>query len=156
MDVKSKVLSLELVLGILHGAGPTFRRTTRFVNGAFKRYLCPAIGVNGMSSLPRVFHTTLAVFLLLMGSSYKAYLRDEIAIYFTNIVLRILESDHSTAAAKRAVLDCLLLICGRPQTLVDIFVNYDCSLESQDIFGRYCTALPTPVLESVGCECSRQ
>lgn len=36
------------------------------------------------------------------------------------------------------VLDCLLQICNNAQILVDIFVNYDCSLESQDIFGRYC------------------
>jgi len=64
-------------------------------------------------------------------------LKDEIAIYFTKIFLRILESDNSTTQAKGMVLDCLLQICNNAQILVDIFVNYDCSLESQDIFGRY-------------------
>lgn len=74
MDVKSKILSLELVLTILQNAGPTFKNTYRFINTAFKRYLCPSIGINGTSSLPRVFQLTLSVFLLLI-SNFKVYLK---------------------------------------------------------------------------------
>jgi brefeldin A-inhibited guanine nucleotide-exchange protein len=142
VDVKSKVLSLELVLAILQSAGPSFKRTYRFINTDFKRYLCPSIGINGISSLPRVFQLTLNIFLLLI-SNFKVYLKDEIAIYFTKIFLRILESDNSTTQAKGMVLDCLLQICNNAQILVDIFVNYDCSLESQDIFGRMVNDLST-------------
>lgn len=142
VDVKSKILSLELILSILQTAGPTFKHTHRFINKAFKRYLCPSIGINGISSLPRVFQLTLNVFLLLI-SNFKVYLKDEIAIYFTKIFLRILESDNSTTQAKGMVLDCLLQICNNAQILVDIFVNYDCSLESQDIFGRMVNDLST-------------
>lgn len=74
MDVKSKILSLELILSILQTAGPTFKHTHRFINKAFKRYLCPSIGINGISSLPRVFQLTLNVFLLLI-SNFKVYLK---------------------------------------------------------------------------------
>lgn len=74
VDVKSKILSLELILSILQTAGPTFKHTHRFINKAFKRYLCPSIGINGISSLPRVFQLTLNVFLLLI-SNFKVYLK---------------------------------------------------------------------------------
>jgi len=142
VEAKSKILSLELVLAILQNAGPVFKNTHRFINTAFKRYLCPSIGTNGISPLPRVFQLTLSIFLLLI-SDFKTYLKDEIAIYFTKIFLRIIESDNSTTQAKGQVLDCLLHICNNAQILVDIFVNYDCSLESQDIFGRMVNDLST-------------
>jgi hypothetical protein len=39
------------------------------------------------------------------------------------------------------VLQVLLQICKNPQALVDIFVNYDCGLEGEDIYERMVNSL---------------
>jgi len=36
---------------------------------------------------------------------------------------------------KWIILQCLSRICKRTQTLVDIFINYDCDLNEKDLFG---------------------
>lgn len=74
VEVKSKILSLELLLAVLQNAGPVFKTTYRFINTAFKRYLCPSIGINGTSSLPRVFQLTLNIFFQVI-SNFKIYLK---------------------------------------------------------------------------------
>src|SRR5690606_1292914 len=58
----------------------------------------------------------------------------EIGMLFSNAFLRILESSNSTYHHKIAVVEVLHKICKDPQTLVDLFVNYDCALESLNIF----------------------
>jgi len=98
VDVKSKILSLELILSILQTAGPTFKHTHRFINKAFKRYLCPSIGINGISSLPRVFQLTLNVFLLLI-SNFKVYLK-----------VSVLKSHHFTLFICHGFVTHLLLL----------------------------------------------
>ena len=48
-----------------------------------------------------------------------------------------MESCHSTIGQKKAVLDVLHSVCSHPQTLVDIFLNYDCDIEDPcDVFER--------------------
>ncbi len=45
-ELRSKVLSLELLLSILQNAGPVFRTNEMFIN-AIKQYLCVALSKNG-------------------------------------------------------------------------------------------------------------
>src|SRR5690606_33757495 len=59
--------------------------------------------------------------------------QNEIGMLFSNAFLRILESSNSTYHHKIAVVEVLHKICKDPQTLVDLFVNYDCALESLNI-----------------------
>ena len=46
-ELRSKVLSLQLLLSILQNAGPVFRTNDMFIN-AIKQYLCVALSKNGM------------------------------------------------------------------------------------------------------------
>ena len=66
----------------------------------------------------------------------SVFAQNEIGVFFTRIFLRILASANSTMQQKHVVLLVLLKIARRPQMLVDIFVNYDCYLNSEDIFER--------------------
>ncbi|KAL6077477.1 Brefeldin A-inhibited guanine nucleotide-exchange protein 1 [Balamuthia mandrillaris] len=135
LEMRSKTLSLELLLGILEKAGPVFRTQVKFINTAIKKYLCPSIGTNATSPVPHIFGLSLDIFIALINH-FKDYLKEEIGIYFTRIFLKVLESNNSTTKQKAMVLQALLKVCNNPQTLVDIFLNYDCSLDSQDVFGR--------------------
>lgn len=77
-ELRSKVLSLQLLLSILQNAGPVFKTNDMFIN-AIKQYLCVALSKNGVSSVPEVFELSLAIFLTLL-SNFKQHLKMQIEV----------------------------------------------------------------------------
>jgi hypothetical protein len=70
-------------------------------------------------------------------SRFRAGLKAEIGVFFPMIVLRVLENvAHPNFSQKTIVLRFLEKLCVDPQILVDIFVNYDCDVDSSNIFER--------------------
>ena len=80
-ELRSKVLSLELLLSVLQNAGPVFRTNDMFIN-AIKQYLCVALSKNGVSSVPQVFELSLSIFLILL-QSFKYHLKMQIEVRTT-------------------------------------------------------------------------
>ena len=78
-ELRSKVISLELLLSILENSGPVFRTDEVFI-GAIKHHLCVALSKNGVSSVPEVFELSLSIFLALF-SSFKAHLKMQIEVH---------------------------------------------------------------------------
>ena len=134
MNMQSKMLSLELLLSMLDQSGPCFRGSQRFIT-CIKQHLCMSLLKNGVSSAPRVFKAALQVFVTLL-LTLKADLKHELGVFFTSIFLRILESPNSTFYQKTMVLQLVHTICRDPQTVLDIYVNYDCDLNQVDIFAK--------------------
>ena len=173
--MRNRIFSLELLYLIIENAGPVLRSHDRFVNQAIKKYLCMSLLSNGVSPVQQVFklsldifyalilnfkdhlkvrrgtrHTRVAHCLLLRSADAHVNLsvprkQNEIGVFFTKIFLPILASANSTANQKLLVLQVLLKICKLPQTLVGIFVNYDCDIGSSNIFERYVAHPPTHV-----------
>ncbi|XP_076840652.1 LOW QUALITY PROTEIN: brefeldin A-inhibited guanine nucleotide-exchange protein 2 [Brachyhypopomus gauderio] len=133
-ELRSKVVSLQLLLSVLQGAGPVFRTHEMFVN-AIKQYLCVALSKNGVSSVPEVFELSLAIFLTLL-SHFKVHLKMQIEVFFREIFLTILETSSSSFEHKWMVIQTLTRICADAQCVVDITVNYDCDLNAANIFER--------------------
>ncbi|KAI1892875.1 hypothetical protein AGOR_G00138030 [Albula goreensis] len=133
-ELRSKVVSLQLLLSVLQGAGPVFRTHEMFVN-AIKQYLCVALSKNGVSSVPDVFELSLAIFLTLL-SHFKVHLKMQIEVFFREIFLTILETSSSSFEHKWMVIQTLTRICADAQCVVDIYVNYDCDLNAANIFER--------------------
>lgn len=79
-ELRSKILSLQLLLSILQNAGPVFRTNEMFIN-AIKQYLCVALSKNGVSSVPEVFELSLSIFLTLL-SNFKTHLKMQIEVCF--------------------------------------------------------------------------
>lgn len=77
-ELRSKILSLQLLLSILQNAGPVFRTNEMFIN-AIKQYLCVALSKNGVSSVPEVFELSLSIFLTLL-SNFKTHLKMQIEV----------------------------------------------------------------------------
>ena len=77
-ELRSKILSLQLLLSILQNAGPVFRTNDMFIN-AIKQYLCVALSKNGVSAVPQVFELSLAIFLTLL-SNFKQHLKMQIEV----------------------------------------------------------------------------
>uniref|UniRef100_A0A8C5AUL1 ARF guanine nucleotide exchange factor 1 n=1 Tax=Gadus morhua TaxID=8049 RepID=A0A8C5AUL1_GADMO len=133
-ELRSKVLSLQLLLSILQNAGPVFKTNEMFIN-AIKQYLCVALSKNGVSSVPEVFELSLSIFLTLL-SHFKTHLKMQIEVFFKEIFLYILETSTSSYDHKWMVIQTLTRICADAQGVVDIYVNYDCDLNAANIFER--------------------
>lgn len=133
-ELRSKILSLHLLLSILQNAGPAFRSNEMFVT-AIKQYLCVALSKNGVSSIPEVFELSLAIFLALL-SNFKMHLKMQIEVFFKEIFLNILETSSSSFEHKWMVIQALTRICADAQSVVDIYVNYDCDLSAANLFER--------------------
>ena len=145
MNMQSKVLALELLLEMLNQCGPSLRNSAQFV-ACIRQNLCMSLLKNGVSSVQRVFKASLQVFSTLM-LHFKTHLKQEIGVFFTTIFLRILESPNSTFYQKIMVIQLLHNMCKDPQTMVDIYVNYDCDLKHIDIFAKMLNQL-TRIVQS--------
>lgn len=133
-ELRSKVLSLHLLLSILQNAGPVFRSNEMFIM-AIKQYLCVALSKNGVSSVPEVFELSLSIFVALL-SNFKIHLKKQIEVFFKEIFLNILEATSSSFEHKWMVIQALTRICADAQSVVDIYVNYDCDFSAANLFER--------------------
>ena len=70
-------------------------------------------------------------------SRFRGGLKAEIGVFFPMIVLRVLENmSYSNFQQKTIVLRFLEKLTADPQILVDLFVNYDCDVDSTNVFER--------------------
>ncbi|OIW01102.1 hypothetical protein TanjilG_25210 [Lupinus angustifolius] len=109
--------------------------------GAIKQYLCLSLLKNSASTLMIVFQLSCSIFISLV-SRFRAGLKAEIGVFFPMIVLRVLENvAQSDFQQKMTVLRFLEKLCVDSQILVDIFINYDCDVNSPNIFERMVNGL---------------
>ncbi|CEG37490.1 brefeldin a-inhibited guanine nucleotide-exchange [Plasmopara halstedii] len=136
---QSKILSLDLLKEIVENAGPSFRRGERFVH-AIRQYLCQSLLQNCTSNYTQIVSMSLQVFLVLLRN-FKRHLKTELDIFITSIFLRLLQSENASFEHKLLVLEALHAICDDPQTLGEIFINYDCDWNTNDLFKQIVHAL---------------
>ncbi|KAK7340119.1 hypothetical protein VNO77_20813 [Canavalia gladiata] len=138
--MKGKIVALELLKILLENAGAFFRTSERFLD-AIKQYLCLSLLKNSASTLMIVFQLSCSIFISLV-SRFRAGLKAEIGVFFPMIVLRVLENvAQPNFQQKMIVLRFLEKLCDDSQTLVDIFINYDCDVNSSNIFERMVNGL---------------
>ncbi|KAG4132600.1 hypothetical protein ERO13_D08G042600v2 [Gossypium hirsutum] len=138
--MRGKIVALELLKIFLENAGAAFRTSERFL-GAIKQYLCLSLLKNSASTLIIVFQLSCSIFISLV-SRFRAGLKAEIGVFFPMIVLRVLENvAQPNFQQKMIVLRFLDKLCVDSQILVDIFINYDCDVNSSNIFERMVNGL---------------
>lgn len=75
---------------------------------------------------PQLEATTFA------STAYGIFLQ----VFFKEIFLNILEAGSSSFQHKWMVIQALTRICADAQSVVDIYVNYDCDLNAANVFER--------------------
>lgn len=55
-------------------------------------------------------------------------------MFLENIFLKIIKSPHSTYAHKKMALKVIHKLCSDSHTIVEVFLNYDCDMDSSGIF----------------------
>ncbi|KAJ7276370.1 sec7 guanine nucleotide exchange factor [Mycena haematopus] len=140
--MRSKLLSLHLVLTILNSHMPLFvdpsaiiysnssHEATTFVQ-AINQYLCLSLSRNAVSPVPQVFEISVEIFWRVL-SGMRTKLKKEIEVLLHEIFIPILEMRTSTLKQKAVILGMLSRLCQDPQALVEIYLNYDCDSEAAD------------------------
>ncbi|XVE66471.1 hypothetical protein DITRI_Ditri08aG0082200 [Diplodiscus trichospermus] len=138
--LRGKTLSLELLKVIMHNGGSIWRSNERFLN-AIKHYLCLSLLKNSALSVMSIFQLLCSIFMSLL-TKFRSGLKAEIGIFFPMLILRVLENVlQPSFLQKMTVLNLLEKIAGDSQIIVDIFVNYDCDVDSPNIFERIVNGL---------------
>lgn len=139
VTTKTRILSLELLQGLLEGVSHSFTKNFHFIDSV-KAYLSYALLRASVSQSAVIFQYATGIFLVLL-LRFRESLKGEIGIFFPLIVLRPLDGLEFSVDQKLSVLRMLEKVCKDPQMLVDIFVNYDCDLEAPNLFERMVTTL---------------
>ncbi|KAJ4951655.1 hypothetical protein NE237_028487 [Protea cynaroides] len=139
VTTKTRLLSLELLQGLLEGVSNSFTKNFHFIDSV-KAYLSYALLRASVSQSPVIFQYATGIFTVLL-LRFRESLKGEIDIFFPLIVLRSLDGSDCPLNQRASVLRMLEKICKDPQMLVDIYVNYDCDLEAPNLFERMVTAL---------------
>lgn len=137
--IRSKTLSLQLLLSLFQQPGPLFLSSEIFIT-AIKQYLCVALIKNGISPVPEVCQLSVTIFLALL-THFKPHLKRQIEIFVKDVFLEILDSPKSTFEHKWVVIEALRRICADAQCVVDIYLNYDCDMNMANLFERLTTSL---------------
>ncbi|GIM16144.1 hypothetical protein Vretimale_18795 [Volvox reticuliferus] len=156
-SVRGKVLALELVKVLLENSGPVFRRQDKFL-AAIRQYLCLSLLKNSASPLPAAQTLSVSIFMSLL-TRFRTSLKAEVGVFFPMIMLKPFEGAGPAAVAPGAppqpaaplspavvqhravVLRCVRELCRDGQLLLDLFVNFDCDLESSNLFERLVNSL---------------
>ena len=94
----------------------------------------------GVSPVLEVFELSLAIFVSLLAD-YKHHLKKQIEVFFREIVIFLLETHTSSFDHKWLVIQALTHVSANAQCVVDLYINYDCDLQSSNIFARLINVL---------------
>ncbi|KAK6144922.1 hypothetical protein DH2020_021742 [Rehmannia glutinosa] len=146
VTTKSRILSLELLQGLLEGVSYSFTKNFQFI-GSIKAHLSYTLLRASLSQSPVIFQYATGIFAVLLLRFRKA----EIGVFFPVIILRSLDGFdvNQKLSVLRVIALCYLIeigrmlekVCKDPQMLVDLYVNYDCDLEAPNLFERVIATL---------------
>ncbi|KAI0564243.1 Guanine nucleotide exchange factor [Gracilaria domingensis] len=143
VSLRSKLLSLELIRNLITNSGPAFRGGERFIY-ALRHYLTPSLLVNCMWNSVEVMDISFDIFeILLRKDTLRPLLKTEISALFDTVVFRFLESPTAGSMRKRRAVTLLNRLSSDRQTMADLFLNYDCDMESPKVFERMCNVVST-------------
>jgi len=144
IELRSKLLLLQLLYTIIQNSGAKFRSGEKFV-WAVRQYLCVSLLKNGVSPIGSIHELSLDLFVLVVRF-FKDHLKSEVGVFFSNILMGLLESPNSSGSQKLITVTCLGTLVREPQLPVDLFLNYDCDLEAKNILANVCDGLSRLVI----------
>ncbi|KAF9325578.1 Brefeldin A-inhibited guanine nucleotide-exchange protein 1 [Podila minutissima] len=139
LSIRGRALVLELILSMMNNSGPVFQSDQLFVS-AVRQYLCVSLSQNGVSANETLFEFSLSLFLTVLRY-YRAQLKAEVEVLFNEFYLKFLDMTNATLRQKEMVLQGLHKICSNPQSLVDIYLNFDCDFSMASVFEHIVNSL---------------
>ena len=158
---RGKALALELIKILLTNADAVLLNNVKFV-GAIKQYLCLSLLRNctaittaaskqqsasssyfsgnqqaQQQAQQQAIFSQCASILVSLILKYRHHLKSEIGVFYPMVLLKLAEQHQQLAPQQQiTIIKCLKVICEDKQALFDMFVNYDCDVDSSNLFER--------------------
>ena len=132
--MRSKILGLELILAVVEKPGTAFLNSREFVT-IIRDTLCDGLLKYCVSNEKTIFALSLSIFYCLF-LHFREHLKQEVAVFLEHIFLRILDSGNSIYHHKYLILSVFDKLSQNAKHLLELFVNYDCDFQQQDILER--------------------
>ncbi|KAF4746441.1 Brefeldin A-inhibited guanine nucleotide-exchange protein 1, partial [Perkinsus olseni] len=141
LAVKTKRLSLDMVLCVINGSGSVLKRKPAFIE-EIKSRLMFSILRNCVSPVPKIFTLALQVFVAVATNpDLKMHISTQIGVFVEEVFKRILDSGNSSFQHKHRVLQVFYKLCTDATTSLDLFKEYDCSVTEGNVFEGSITTL---------------
>ena len=88
---------------------------------------------NTLSNKIKIFNLSLELFVCIT-KTFRPHLKEQIEIFMTKVLIKFLESENIEFEFKKSVLDALILLTDDCEFLVEIYINYDCDVNSSAVF----------------------
>ena len=138
--VDSKLLSLHLLLSVLNHAGPVFRSSPPFVTLVKVDLVNTLLRNSAASSVDSVFSLSSSIFVAII-SHFKPHMHAVIGPLLDSIYLPYIAAASTSFELKLVCLTVIARICADPATLVELFINYDCDMDSYNTFQKIAAML---------------
>ncbi|KAJ1502739.1 guanine nucleotide exchange protein for ADP-robosylation factor, partial [Coelomomyces lativittatus] len=156
-SINSRVLSLQQVL-LAVKSFPSLFKATCYIPGqkvpsttildAVRNTMCLSMAHALTSPNPLIYKVALEFFIAAI-QNLRYSIKRESEIFMSEILLSILEMKTASPTQKVAILNSFSTLLQKPQILVEIYVNYDCSQDAMDnIFERLMNTLSKIITSS--------
>ena len=88
---------------------------------------------NTLSNKIKIFNLSLELFVCIT-KTFRPHLKEQIEIFMMKVLIKFLESENIEFEFKKSVLDALILLTDDCEFLVEIYINYDCDVNSSAVF----------------------
>ncbi|KAM0326645.1 hypothetical protein ACHAQA_006514 [Verticillium albo-atrum] len=142
--MRSKLISLHLIHTLMNNNISVFtsplctirnsrtNEVTTFIQ-AIKYYICLSITRNGASSVDRIFNVCAEIFWLVLKYMREQF-KLEIAVFLNEIYLALMARRTAPVSQKATVVNILNRFCADSRGLVEVYLNYDCEGNVDNLF----------------------
>ncbi|CAD8161380.1 unnamed protein product [Paramecium pentaurelia] len=132
--IKCKVLSLELIYDALAQSDIILQNKPKLIL-ILKEQLLESLLKNSLSAEKQLLILTLNIFIQLIWK-VRSHLKKELEALIENVYFKFLESSNSSFDHKQYTLKVFNKILTRPKVVIEIFVNYDCSVGQNNLLKK--------------------
>ena len=133
-----KLLALDVLVKVLTNPAHDWSQVRREFSQQLRQPLCLSLLRNCISPYDEAIQAAVSILTAIITvQRLREFLKAEIGALYPLLFLRPLEAERPESPQQvLSALNGLASLCASPQILVDIFINYDCNLQSANIFER--------------------
>lgn len=127
-----RVIALTAIKAAMENIGEDFNKYKAYVY-LVRKYLLQNLLQNFISNNMEVVEISLHIFIPLVNK-FRIFIKKEIEVFIINIFLVILNSQNSAMRHKEMVIEAFNEINKDPNFMIELFINYDCDINSRSMY----------------------
>ena len=127
-----RIIALTALKAAMENIGDDFNKYKAYVY-LVRKYLLQNLLQNFISNNMEVVEISLHIFTPIVNK-FRIFIKKEIEVFIINIFLVILNSQNSAMRHKEMVIEAFNEINKDPNFMIELFINYDCDINSRSMY----------------------